>query len=57
MEATRRRDEPLLNDSHMIASADPGTDQQSYLYCAAHRNGNFIARGFGPSPFQMNGPR
>jgi hypothetical protein len=34
-----------------------GTDQQSYLYCAAYGNGNFIVRGFGPEPFQMNGRR
>ena len=34
-----------------------GTDQQSYLYCAAYGNGNFIVRGFGPQPFQMNGGR
>ncbi len=34
-----------------------GTDQASYLYCAAYGNGNFIVRGFGPAPFQMNGPR
>jgi hypothetical protein len=32
-----------------------GTDQQSYLYCAAYGNGTFIVRGFGPAPFQMNG--
>jgi hypothetical protein len=32
-----------------------GTDQQSYLYCAAYGNGNFIVRGFGPQSFQMNG--
>ena len=41
----------------MIAGNDLGTDQQSYLYCAAYGNGNFIVRGFGPTPFQMNGPR
>jgi hypothetical protein len=34
-----------------------GTDQQSYLYCAAYGNGTFIVRGFGPEPFQMNGRR
>ena len=34
-----------------------GTDQQSYLYCAAYGNGSFIVRGFGPQPFQMNGRR
>ena len=39
----------------MIAGNDLGTDTQSYLYCAAYGNGNFIVRGFGPGPFQMNG--
>jgi hypothetical protein len=39
-----------------IAGNDLGTAQQSYLYCAAYGNGNFIVRGFGPGPFQMNGP-
>jgi hypothetical protein len=34
-----------------------GTDSQSYLYCAAYGNGNFIVRGFGPEPFQVNGRR
>jgi hypothetical protein len=38
-----------------IAGNDMGTDQQSYLYCAAYGNGTFIVRGFGPAPFQMNG--
>jgi hypothetical protein len=41
----------------VIAGNDMGTDQQSYLYCAAYGNGNFIVRGFGPEPFQMNGRR
>jgi hypothetical protein len=41
----------------VIAGNDLGTDQQSYLYCAAYGNGNFIVRGFGPAPFQMNGRR
>ena len=41
----------------MIAGNDLGTDKQSYLYCAAYGNGNFIVRGFGPGPFQMNGGR
>jgi hypothetical protein len=40
-----------------IAGNDMGTPQQSYLYCAAYGNGNFIVRGFGPEPFQMNGRR
>ncbi|HKU73587.1 MAG TPA: hypothetical protein VJR02_06690 [Pyrinomonadaceae bacterium] len=39
----------------MVAGNDLGTDQQSYLYCAAYGNGKFIVRGFGPEPFQMNG--
>ena len=34
-----------------------GTEQQSYLYCAAYGNGSFIVRGFGPEPFQVNGRR
>ena len=41
----------------MIGGSDLGTPQQSYLYCAAYGNGNFIVRGFGPEPFQMNGRR
>ncbi|MGA8598335.1 MAG: hypothetical protein WB676_26755 [Bryobacteraceae bacterium] len=40
-----------------IAGNDLGTGQQSYLYCAAYGSGNFIVRGFGPEPFQMNGRR
>ena len=38
-----------------IAGNDMGTDQQSYLYCAAYGDGKFIVRGFGPAAFQMNG--
>lgn len=38
-----------------IAGNGMGTADQSYLYCAAYGNGNFIVRGFGPGPFQMNG--
>ena len=41
----------------VIAGNNMGTDRESYLYCAAYGNGNFIVRGFGPAPFQMNGPR
>jgi len=41
----------------VIGGNDMGTDQQSYLYCAAYGNGNFIVRGFGPAPFQLNGGR
>jgi hypothetical protein len=40
-----------------IGGNDMGTDQESFLYCAAYGNGNFIVRGFGPEPFQMNGRR
>jgi len=39
----------------MIAGNDLGTDQQSYLYCAAYGDGRFIVRGFGPQPFQLGG--
>jgi len=41
----------------VIAGNDLGTGQQSYLYCAAYGNGNFIVRGMGPEPFQVNGRR
>src|SRR6476619_7329984 len=40
----------------MIAGNDLGTEQQSYLYCAAYGNGRFIVRRFGgPQPFQLGG--
>jgi hypothetical protein len=39
----------------VVAGNDLGTAQQHYLYCAAYGNGDFIVRGFGPQPFQMNG--
>jgi hypothetical protein len=38
-----------------IAGNDMGTDNETYLYCAAYGDGNFIVRGFGPAAFQMNG--
>lgn len=38
-----------------IGGNDMGTPTQSYLYCAAYGTGNFIVRGFGPAPFQLNG--
>lgn len=41
----------------VIGGNGMGTDRQSYLYCAAYGNGRFIVRGFGPEPFQLNGPR
>ncbi len=40
-----------------IAGNDLGAADQSYLYCAAYGNGNFIVRGFGPDAYQMNGRR
>jgi hypothetical protein len=39
----------------MIGGNDLGTDNASYLYCAAYGNGSYIVRGFGPAPFQMGG--
>ncbi len=39
----------------VIGGNDLGTDQQTYLYCAAYGRGTFIVRGFGPAPFMMNG--
>ncbi len=39
----------------MIGGNDLGTEQQSYLYCAAYGDGRFIVRGFGPQPFQLGG--
>jgi len=41
----------------VIAGDDIGGANQSYLYCAANGAGNFIVRGFGPEPFQLNGRR
>jgi hypothetical protein len=40
-----------------IGGNDLGTDNQSFMYCAAYGTGAFIARGFGPEPFQLNGRR
>ena len=61
VKATFREPKYMALNSHphpygiMIGGNDLGTDQQSYLYCAAYGNGNFIVRGFGPTPFQLNG--
>jgi hypothetical protein len=41
----------------VIGGNDMGSDTQSYLYCAAYGNGNFIVRGFGPAAFALNGGR
>lgn len=39
----------------VIGGNDMGTDNASYLYCAAYGDGKFIVRGFGPAAFMMNG--
>jgi hypothetical protein len=39
----------------MIAGNDLGTANQSFLYCSAYGDGQFIVRGFGPTTFHMNG--
>ena len=39
----------------VIGGNDMGTENASYLYCAAYGNGNYIVRGFGPKPFQLSG--
>ena len=39
----------------MVGGNDLGTDQESYMYCAAYGNGTYIVRGFGPKPFQLGG--
>jgi hypothetical protein len=41
----------------VIGGNDLGTETGTYLYCAAYGNGNFIVRGMGPEPFQVNGRR
>ena len=41
----------------MIGGNDLGTEQATYLYCAAYGSGTFIVRGMGPAPFQLNGGR
>ena len=63
VKATFKEEKYMSLNSHphpygiMIAGNDLGTEQQSYLYCAAYGNGNFIVRGFGPAAFAMNGGR
>jgi len=48
----------LMDHAHpygiVIGGNDLGTDNQSLFYCAVYGNGRFIARGFGPAPFQLN---
>ena len=41
----------------VIAGSEMGTAGQSYLYCAAYGDGNFIVRGFGPEPFHLGAER
>lgn len=41
----------------VIGGNDLGTDNQSYLYCAAYGNGTFIVRGMGPAPFTAQATR
>ena len=48
----------------VIGGNDLGTDQQSYLYCAAYGDGRWIFRGYGvpaaggpAAPFQLNSRR
>ena len=61
--ATFREPKFMALNSHahpygiVVAGNDLGTDQQSYLYCAAYGDGRFIMRGFGPAPFQVNSRR
>ena len=49
----------LMNHPHpyglFIGGNDMGTANQTYFYCAAYGSGSFIARGFGPRPFRLNG--
>lgn len=40
-----------------IAGNGMGTADERLIYCSAYGNGSFIFRGFGPEPFQLNGPR
>ncbi len=61
VKATFKEPKYMSLDSHphpygiMIGGNDMGTADQSYMYCAAYGNGNFIVRGFGPAAFQLNG--
>jgi hypothetical protein len=63
VKATFREEKYMSLNSHphpygiVIAGNEMGTAQESFLYCAAYGNGSFIVRGFGPAPFQLNGPR
>ncbi len=58
---TEREYMGLNNHPHpygiVIGGNNMGTEEQTYLYCAAYGAGNFIVRGFGPAAFAMNGGR
>jgi hypothetical protein len=41
----------------VIGGAAMGTDNETFLYCAAYGNGTFIVRGFGPAAFQVSARR
>jgi hypothetical protein len=51
----------LMNHPHpyglFIGGNDMGSANATYFYCAAYGSGSFIARGFGPAPFRLNGGR
>ncbi len=61
VKATFTEDKYMALNNHphpygiVIGGNDMGTENESYLYCAAYGNGNFIVRGFGPAAFQLNG--
>lgn len=38
-----------------IGGNNMGTPSQTAFYCGAYGDGRFIARGFGPAPFRLNG--
>ncbi len=63
LRATFTEPEHVAHNNHphpyglVIAGNEMGSDRQTFLYCMAYGNGRFIVRGFGPDPFQMNGPR
>jgi hypothetical protein len=58
---TEHEYQALNNHPHpygiVIGLQDGDAGQPRYLYCSAYGNGNFIMRGFGPEPFQLNGAR
>lgn len=61
--ATFREPQYMSRNDHphpygiVVGGSGMGAEGQRFLYCAAYGNGNFIVRGFGPAPFQLNGRR